>query len=121
MVPTSTTLATATTVAAGNVMVHTFAKDNPITSVFSKAQSDVLQPILTGILIVIATIAVIVLVKDVIAAATSDQGMEQKNHIKAAVIVLVACLLLGFLPQLINWFISIGGSANGYATASFGK
>lgn len=99
-------------------IAHTFANSNPITKVFDTMQGSVLTPILDGILIIIATIAVIFIIKDVISAATSEQGVEQRNHIKAAVIVLVACLLLGFLPSLINWFIGLGGS--GIHQVSFG-
>lgn len=99
-------------------IAHTYAASNPITKVFDTMQGSVLTPILDGILIVIATIAVIFIIKDVISAATSEQGVEQRNHIKAAVIVLVACMLLGFLPSLINWFISLGGT--GISGVTFG-
>lgn len=103
------------------MMVQTYAAksgDGAISNIFSTLQGSVLTPILQGMLAIIATIAVIVLVKDVIAAATSEQGMEQKNHIKQAVIVLIACLLLGFAPALINLFIGFGGSG-GITEASF--
>ncbi len=114
------TTTTAQAAATTGMMVQTYAKsgDATISNIFSTLQGSVLTPILQGMLAIIATIAVIVLVKDVIAAATSEQGMEQKNHIKQAIIVLLACLFLGFAPALINLFIGFGGSG-GITEASF--
>lgn len=114
------TTTTAQAAATAGMMVHTYSKsDNAaISNIFNTLQGSVLTPILQGMLAVIATIAVIVLVKDVIAAATSEQGMQQKTHIKQAVIVLLACLFLGFAPALINLFIGFGGSG-GITEASF--
>ena len=84
-----------------------------IQEVFNTIQTQVAYPVYYGLLGVIVVVALIFLIKDVIAAATSPQGTEQRGHIKSAGIVLIACLFLGFAPALINWFISLSGAGIG--------
>ncbi len=84
-----------------------------IATVFDTLTNQVAYPIYYGLLGVIVVVALIFLIKDVIAAATAPQGTEQRGHIKAAGIVLIACLALGFAPALVNWFISLSGAGIG--------
>ena len=84
-----------------------------ITQIFDTLTNQVAYPIYYGLLGVIVVVAAIVLVKDIISFATSPQGQEQRGHIKQAAIVLIAAMLLGFVPLLINWFIGLSGSGIG--------
>lgn len=81
-----------------------------ISTLFDALTNQVAYPVYYGLLGLIVVVALIWLIKDVISAATSPAGTDQRNHIKAAGIVLLACCFLGFAPLLINWFISLSGS-----------
>lgn len=84
-----------------------------ITQIFDTLTNQVAYPIYYGFLGLIVVVAAIVLVKDIISFATSPQGQEQRGHIKQAAIVLIAAMLFGFAPLLINWFIGLSGSGIG--------
>lgn len=84
-----------------------------INELFNTLTTSVAYPIYYGLLGLVVVVALIFLIKDVIAAATSPQGTEQRGHIKQAGVVLIACCFLGFAPLLINWFISLSGAGIG--------
>lgn len=81
-----------------------------ISTIFDTIQGSVLYPIYYGLLACVFVVALIFLIKDLIAAATAPQGMEQRTHVKQCLVILGICLIMGFAPGLINWFISLSGS-----------
>lgn len=84
-----------------------------ITNLFDTISNSVLYPILQGLLVCVGVVATIVLVKNLVAAFISNGGVEQKNNIKGALMVLGICIVIGFAPGLINWFIGLSGSGMG--------
>ena len=85
-----------------------------INQVFETLSSQVFYPIYYGIIGLVAIIALIVLVKELIGGAVGSNPNTKNEHWKQAAIVLGICVALGFAPGLVNWFISLaGGSVSG--------
>lgn len=81
-----------------------------IQTVFETISSSILYPIYYGLLTCVFIVALIILVKDLVGVFTAPEGMQQRSHIKQCLVVLAVCLVMGFAPGLINWFVSLSGS-----------
>lgn len=87
-----------------------------INSITDTLNNDILMPIFHGILAVVASVALIFLVKEIIQAALSPAGMQKNQHITQCVVILFACLLLMFAPNIINWIFNLGAGNGAEAT-----
>lgn len=72
--------------------------------------SDLFINIGYAILLLVAGIALIVIAKEVVAGLGGAKTSQEKNeHIKVAVVVVVLCVIAGFLPMIINSITAIAG------------
>lgn len=117
MKPTRLTTALTTAAVAASTLVPQLAwasasYTTTIKSIANEA-SNFLSNIGYGLLTVIAGIAFVVLVAALIGAFGQRERNDVKQKIYVAVIVIVLCVLAGFLPAIINgisdWAQSAGG------------
>lgn len=85
-----------------------------ITQIFDTITSQVAYPIYYGLIGLVAIVALIVLLKELIGGATTNNSASKNEHWKQCAVILVICIILGFAPGIINWFIGLaGGSVSG--------
>ena len=83
--------------------VFAFADDykSTINSITERG-SELLNTIGYAILILIAGLALISLGKEILPAIFAKETPEFKTHTKVAIVVIVMCIIAGFLPLIIN-------------------
>lgn len=82
-----------------------------ITQIFETITSQVAYPVYYGLIGLVAIIALIVLLKELISGAVSKNSATKNEHWKQCAVILGICIVLGFAPGIINWFISLAGSS----------
>lgn len=92
------------------------ATSNPITKIFNSIEDSVLKPIYYGLIGIVAILACIILIKEIIQAATAGPGGRKNDHIAQCVVILGICLVCAFLPEIIKWVVNTlaGTSGTGY-------
>ena len=98
---------------AGSAMA---AGNGVIDSITNAVVDDALMPIYYAILTIIGVVALIFLVKEIASAAFSSGGMQKNQHITQCIVILAACLIMAFAPNILNWVFDL--SQNQGAEAS---
>lgn len=83
--------------------------NDTVSSITGKANST-LQTIGYGFLILVAGLALIAIAKEILPAIFARETVEFKGHVKVAIVVVVLCIIAGFLPTLIKAFVDISGT-----------
>lgn len=92
------------------------ADNGVINSITNAVVDDALMPIYYAILTIIGVVALIFLVKEIASAAFSSGGMQKNQHITQCIVILAACLIMAFAPNILNWVFDLsqnqGAEAN---------
>lgn len=81
---------------------------NAIETIFTKINTEALQPLYRGMLTVIGIVALIFLIKELIQGATSSAGSQRSSHVQQCLVILVICIIMGFAPTIIQWVLNFG-------------
>lgn len=85
---------------------------NAITNVFGQIKDNGLNPFYKGLIGLVAFIVAIILVKEIIQAATAGPGTRKSDHIAQCIVVLIILLIAAFLPEIVGWVIDMGNNPN---------
>ncbi len=86
----------------------------------SVAQSgaDLANAIGFGLLLLVAGLALVAIAKEILPAIFAKESVEFKAHTKVLIIVVIMCIIAGFLPMIINSITTIAGQGVDLGTAS---
>ena len=86
---------------------------NTITQIFDVISGDIAYPFFYGLVGLVAIVAAIAFVVNLIKGWTSPERPNQKGALTASAVVLVITLVIGFAPTIINWIIGLSGGVVG--------
>ena len=80
-----------------------------VDSITEKGNS-AMQTIGYGILFLVAGCALVALAKEILPAVFAREPVEFKSHVKVLIVVIVLCVIAGFLPLLVSAFADLAGN-----------
>ena len=88
-----------------------FADDfqSTVNNITDKGNS-AMQVIGYGLLVLVAGCALVALAKEILPAVFAREPVEFKSHVKVLIVVIVLCVIAGFLPMLIGSFADLAGN-----------
>lgn len=83
----------------------------------AQSGSDLMNAIGFGLLLLVAGLALVAIAKEILPAIFARENVEFKAHTKVLIVVVIMCIIAGFLPMIINSITDIAGQGVDLGTA----